>query len=134
MTSTQVFARSGIEVRQGPRGRGVFAARPFAKGEAVEVCPTVELPGSEANGTLADYVFDSGRGDSSVVLLLGYGMLYNHSYDPNLDYEQEGTAAVAFVATRDIAPGEELTITYGEEWWVARGIEPVDDAAPPSRG
>ena len=122
--AARVFAHSGLEVRVGRRGRGVFAAREFAEDEVVEVCPTVELPRREAKGVLADYVFDSTSGDSTVVVVLGYGMLYNHSEAPNVEYDQED-GVVTFYAARDIAPGEELTITYGSEWWRTRGTEPL---------
>jgi hypothetical protein len=102
--------------------RGAFAA-----GEEVEICPSVELPRDETRGgVLADYVFDSERGHDAVVLVLGYGMLYNHAEDPNLEYEQDAAGVVTFFAVRSIAPGEELTITYGRDWWAARGSEPVD--------
>jgi hypothetical protein len=121
---TRALAHPALEVRDGRLGRGVFAARAFADDEQVEVCPTVELPRSEAKGVLANYVFDSERGRDAVVLVLGYGMLYNHSEDPNLEYEQEG-GVVTFFAARAIAPGEELTITYGREWWTTRGLEPL---------
>jgi uncharacterized protein len=123
----RVFAHSGLEVRDGRRGRGVVATRAFAADEEVEVCPTVEVPRRETKGVLADYVFDSERGQNKVVLVLGYGMLYNHSDDPNLEYEQDDDGVVTFFAARAIAPGEELTISYGRDWWTARGIEPVDD-------
>jgi SET domain-containing protein len=124
---TRVFAHSGIEVRKGRRGRGVFAARAFAAGEAVEICPSVELPRAETTGgVLADYVFDSERTRDAVVVVLGYGMLYNHAEDPNLEYEQDDAGVVTFFAVRSIAPGEELTITYGHDWWATRGSEPVD--------
>ena len=126
MTSTRVFAHSDLEVREGPRGRGVFAMRQFASGEAVEVCPTVEVAGSDASGVLADYVFESLNSSSRVVLVLGYGMLYNHSDDPNLEYDQDDAGVVTFYATRAIAPEEELTITYGDEWWEGRGRTPVE--------
>jgi uncharacterized protein len=120
-----VFAHSGLEVREGRRGRGVFATRAFAADEMVEVCPTVELRRSETKGVLADYVFESARGDDAVVLVLGYGMLYNHSEHPNLEYDQDDEGVVTFYATRAIAPGDELTITYGSDWWRTRSIEPV---------
>jgi len=123
--ATRVFAHSGLEVREGRRGRGVFATRAFAADEDVEICPTVELPRGETTGVLADYVFDSERGDDLVVLVLGYGMLYNHADDPNLEYEQDGAGVVTFSAARAIAPGEELTISYGDEWWSARGSAPI---------
>jgi SET domain-containing protein len=114
----------GIEVREGRHGRGVFATRAFKKGEKVESCPTLELPGEEVTGLLGDYVCASAEHEDDVVLLLGYGMLYNHSYDANCEYVQEAPRVITFVTTRDVEAGEELTIDYGEEWWSTRNREP----------
>jgi uncharacterized protein len=115
---------SGLEIKEGPHGRGVFATRAYAEGEAVEDCPTLELPDAEVVGNLADYVFNSGT-DGEVLLLLGFGMLYNHSAEPNVEYVQsEDPRTITFVATRGIEPGEELTISYGDQWWDTRGLEP----------
>ena len=93
----KIAARRGLVVREGPRGRGVFATRTFAEGETVEVCPTVEI--SEGGGDLADYLFES-TNEGMFLVVLGFGMLYNHSSEPNLDYYQENEAALAFVAQR----------------------------------
>ena len=100
----------------------MFANRTFAEGETVEVCPTVEI--SEGGGDLADYLFES-TNEGMFLVVLGFGMLYNHSSEPNLDYFQENEAALAFVAQRQIDKGEELTISYGDEWWSARGETPI---------
>lgn len=102
----------------------MFATRAFAKGDPVETCPTLELPGDEVVGRLGDYVFGSAEDENEVILLLGYGMLYNHSYDANLEYVQDGPRMITFVTLRDVEPGEELTIDYGEEWWSTRNLEP----------
>lgn len=118
----KIAARRGLVVREGPRGRGVFATRTFAEDETVEVCPTVEI--SEGGGDLADYLFES-TNEGMFLVVLGFGMLYNHSSEPNLDYYQENEAALAFVAQRQIDKGEELTISYGDEWWSARGETPI---------
>jgi uncharacterized protein len=115
---------AGLEIKEGRHGRGVFATRRFDKGEAVESCPTLELPGDEVVGHLNDYVFGSNAGDDEVLLLLGFGMLYNHSSEPNVEYVQQAPRVIQFVATRPIEPGDELTIDYGEEWWATRNREP----------
>jgi len=114
----------GLEIKEGRYGRGVFATRAFAKGDAVEHCPTLELPGDEVVGQLGDYVFGSNNGEDEVLLLLGYGMLYNHSDKPNCEYVQEEPRVITFVTIRPVKAGDELTIDYGEEWWSTRNREP----------
>jgi hypothetical protein len=114
----------GLEIKEGRYGRGVFAARAFATGDAVEHCPTLELPGDEVVGQLGDYVFGSNEGEEEVLLLLGYGMLYNHSDEPNCVYVQEEPRVITFVTIRPVKAGDELTIDYGEEWWSTRNREP----------
>ena len=115
---------AGLEIKEGRYGRGVFATRHFDTGEDVECCPTLELPGDQVVGRLGDYVFGSNEGEDEVLLLLGFGMLYNHSYEANLEYIQDGPRVITFVTLRDVEAGEELTIDYGEEWWSTRNLEP----------
>ena len=118
----KIAGRKGLAVREGPRGRGVFATRVFDDGETVEVCPTVEI--SQGGGDLADYLFES-TNEGHFLVVLGFGMLYNHAAEPNLDYYQEESGTLEFVALRRIERGEELTISYGDEGWEARGETPI---------
>jgi len=62
----------------------------------------------------------------------------NHSPDPNmrvksLAYAFGGEPRVWFVATRDIAPGEELAFDYGDDYWFDDD-DIVDDAAAEAAG
>jgi len=105
-----------IEVRTiRGKGRGVFARRGIRAGELIERVPVVVLDANELrNGEgwtgLASYCFlwDTGR----YALALGYGSLYNHSYQPNARYDDAGRMTKVFTALRDIAPGEEITVNY----------------------
>jgi hypothetical protein len=126
MSGTRVVAktRSGLEVKRGRNGRGVFATRRFIKGQLVERCPTVEVDDSEVTGRLGDYVYTSVN-EGDVLLVLGYGMLYNHSGNPNVEYAQDEPSLISFWAARTVTPGEELTIDYGARWWKTRGLEPA---------
>jgi hypothetical protein len=111
---------SDIEVGEGRLGRGVFATRAFAEGDTIEICPTLEVSDEDVSGTLGDYVFNSNDDEHVVILMLGYGMLYNHSFEANAEYVEHGPGEIAFVALRDIEPGDEITIDYGDEWWDTR--------------
>jgi hypothetical protein len=113
----------GIGFRRGRRGRGVFALRDFREGEIVEICPTVVVADEDVEGVARHYVF-SARQPGKLLLVLGYGMLYNHSAEPNLFHRSGGRLLIEFVALRDIAAGEELTHNYGQEYWDDRPIRP----------
>lgn len=96
------------------RGRGVFAAEPIPEGTEFERVPVLVLPIDEVEASdLADYAFLWGK--STVAIALGYGSLYNHSYEPNARYEDAGVRTKVFIALRDIEPGEEITINYNGE-------------------
>jgi SET domain-containing protein len=105
-----------IEVKWvGRKGRGVFARRRIAKDTIIERVPVVALPvqevfGATAKSTLSEYVFRWREGE--VAIALGYGSLYNHSYEPNARFYSEGRLTQVFSALRDIDAGEEITINY----------------------
>ncbi len=65
--------------------------------------------------TLADYAFEYGVNHTAI--LLGYGMLFNHSYTPNATYEINfDNHTFDFYAYTDIQAGEEILINYnGDE-------------------
>ena len=123
-----------VAVRAVPRkGLGVVALRPITAGELVECCPVLLLtpaPRLDANWrrlhrvmletVFTDYIFDWGRGRGAVAL--GYGGLYNHSSHPNARTVRHlRERRMSIVALRDIAAGEEITISYNQVWF-----EPVE--------
>lgn len=131
-----------VEIRETgtPRGRGVFAARDFRKGEVVETSAVVVLafPFEQLPLPLQRMVFAWPGADErpcANAIALGYGSLYNGANPANLRYERDTEhARIRFVAIRDIAGGEELTINYstsdgspGSEhdgWFTDHGIAP----------
>ena len=116
MSFTQTNA---IEVKQiKGKGRGVFARRLIHDGEVIERVPVLVLPVGEtrtATGPtrMSGYCFEWGRG--TVAVALGYGSLYNHSYEPNARYDDQSGQIKVFQAIRDIAPGEEIMVNYNGE-------------------
>ena len=113
-------ARPDLRVRKvRGMGRGVFAGRPFRKGEVIEVCPVVPLPRSQVRKCEGDaldlYIFEWPRRGFPAAVVLGYGSLYNHSADANATFTPRPAAdAMVFRAARPIAPGEQIFIDY--EW------------------
>ena len=105
--------KPGLVIRSGPFGRGVYAGRPYRKGAIVERAEIIRVPKREIKSphVLSFYVFAWDHDSSAVAL--GIGSLYNHSHTPNLDaYAAPDSSRIAFVATRSIRAGEELTIAY----------------------
>ena len=122
------------------KGRGAFAARAHRAGEIVEACPVVLFTGAFGSvpeevrkllfnwGVLADTAHTH-------CLALGYGSMYNHENPANMRYEADAVAGVLrFIAVRDIAANEELTVNYnavgggaeseGDTWFTRMGVTP----------
>ncbi len=120
MAATEIMPPTSIRIGDTEHGRGVIAAAEIGKDETIEVCPILELAEGETSGLLNDYTVSLGDDDAGVALLLGYGSLYNHSDEPNAEYIATDDDAYSFVALREIGVGEQITISYGEEWWMTR--------------
>ncbi|NTW84006.1 MAG: SET domain-containing protein [Chlorobiaceae bacterium] len=103
-------------------GRGAFAIRNISEGTIIERCPAIEVTDKDIGGELLNYVF-YGKYESSRLVAMGYGMLFNHSPEPNVGYYREetklGTELVLY-ALCDIKGGEEMFYNYGEDWWKTR--------------
>lgn len=123
-----VFQQSDlIEVRRdaskGLGGRGVFARRPIRAGTIIERVPVLLIPREqvfdESNVARRDcrlswYVYEwaEGGGEEYVAVALGYGSLYNHSYQSNAVYRPGPPDTLEFVALRAIEANEEVTVNY----------------------
>ncbi len=126
-TDAVYVARSRID------GVGVFAARAFDAGDLLECCPVIVCPPPDealVEQTSLRGLYFTWK-DDAIALALGFGSLYNHSWQPNAAYEHDyRRRLVVYRAVRPIAPGDEVTINYtgepegrGELWF---------DAPPPS--
>ena len=108
-----------IEVKQAKgKGLGVFARRLIHDGDVIERVPVLVMPAGDTKNAagqtrMSVYCFEWGPG--TVAVALGYGSLYNHSYQPNARYDDEGAQSKIFSAIRDIAPGEEIVVNYNGE-------------------
>jgi len=109
-----------LEVRKSLiHGKGVFATEDIQQGELLETCPYVILPikKGELSDLFADYRFTwpNNTDWKYLVLPLGYGCIYNHSFDNNAHFiSNEETDMFEFYARRDIRKGEEILTYYGD--------------------
>jgi len=119
-------------------GRGVFSSKSIKKGELIEEAHMILLNNykwEECDEELARYVlpwaelrpdwkdFCDEQGGilqihaSRPVAVLGFGMIYNHSPDNNINYKVDKSEFMcSYRSNRDITEGEELTINYGDEY------------------
>lgn len=109
---------------EGEFNRGVFATRNIKKGELIHEAPVIPYLNEEheyiEKTILADYVYEYGINHTAIIL--GYGMLFNHSYEPNATYDINfPNHTFDYYAYKDIKAGEEILINYNGE---------VDDMTP----
>lgn len=102
-------------ISDGEFNRGVFATQDIKKGELFHEAPVIAYPNEQhehiEKTLLADYAFEYGINHTAI--LLGYGMLFNHSYKPNATYEINfENHTFDFFAYTDIKAGEEILINY----------------------
>jgi len=123
------------------KGRGCFAEKDFEAGELVEAAPVVLQQANFAAlpPEIKTYVFHWGALcgiGRAYALALGYGGLYNHDNPANMRYEADpANLVLRFLATRNIAAGEELTINYNNpsgtqngsdrDWFAQMKVKPI---------
>lgn len=104
-------------------GHGVFALAPIAADETIELCTYLVIDDDDLQDAnrLNDYLFNSPGAEGDYLLMMGHGMLYNHSDESNASWEiHDDNRFVRFYATKDIAAGEEIVHDYGSEYWETR--------------
>src|SRR3990167_510535 len=116
---TKLFQNKLIVKKSSMHGYGVFAGKTIKKGEKIEECYI--LLSKKGDRALDDFYFDA-RG--KYALLTGFGSIYNHSDEPNADYVIKYKDRLATIkAKKIIRKGEEILVSYGEEWFSSRGLK-----------
>lgn len=109
-----------IAVKKSKRhGFGIFAEKSIKKGEKIEECYFILSRGKDRD--LENFYFVAGR---KYAVVLGYGSIYNHSDEPNADYTLNVSKRIATIkASKNIKKGEEILISYGEDWFKSRNLK-----------
>jgi len=100
-------------VTLGELGRQGDCLARIRKGAVIERVPVLLVPiaiiGGRKTPELDGYFYEWNA--KYVAITLGYGSIYNHSYEPNARYVY-GPNQMTYRALRDIAAGEEITVNY----------------------
>lgn len=115
-------------------GYGVYTYEPIPAGTEIEISPVFLYPQDLLN-TVIYMAQSEGVKDSDIGLdqyavdwidvdemqktavLLGYLSIYNHSSNNNAEFFTDYTdRLVGIKTTRDIAVGEQITVSYGPHW------------------
>jgi hypothetical protein len=109
-----------IEVRRTKsKGRGVFALKDFKKGEIIEKCPIINITPEErkhCEKTILNFYIYPWRSTRSGSVVLGYGSIYNHSFNPNADWKQNFKEEnMIYRALKEIKKEEEILVNYNGE-------------------
>lgn len=102
-------------------GRGVFARTALKPDTLIEIAPVIVMSKKDRSlldqTVLHDYIFEWGNKSRQCCMALGYVALYNHSYQPNCEYEMNFKAQIITIKTvRNIEAGDELFINYNGDW------------------
>lgn len=96
-------------------GYGVFAKVKIKRNMVIEICPAVLMPIKEfefiKHTKLFYYFFEYSR--KEIMLVLGYGSLYNHSFEPSARYYYDyKKRTFRVIAIKNIEQDEEITFNY----------------------
>jgi len=118
---SRASASAVVRIGRSSTGLGLFAAKPIAKRAYIVTyrgkrIPTPEAHRREREGK-AKYMFElNARWTIDGASRRNLGRYINHACRPNCEAVLR-KGQLIFVALRDIAPGEEITLDYGKEYF-----------------
>jgi uncharacterized protein len=119
--SSRTTSSGSVRIGRSPTGLGLFAAKPLAKRAYIVTyrgrrIPTKEAHRREREGK-AKYMFElNGRWTIDGSSRRNLGRYINHACRPNCEAVLR-KGALIFVALREIAPGDEITLDYGKDYF-----------------
>ena len=105
------------------KGMGVFALSEINKGDLIEECHIYFLKQNDSMKNHA-YGFPKGSSYKKLFIPFGFGPIYNHADDNNVDWECDSTV-MRYFATRNIDAHEECCVKYHQRYWSKRSTEKI---------
>ncbi len=125
---TNLFILDSLYVKQSNLniGYGVFTSSFIPKNTVIEHSYGLILKPIDRKGIIANYDFYIDEKTS--ILGLGYISIYNHSNNPNLEYDIDiNKQTITLKTTKNVYPNQELFVSYcdDDEWFVTRNITQI---------
>lgn len=116
MSEKKPVCPEGLRVGKSSAGLGLFATRPFKKGERIIEYFGREISKAEEYTSKSKYLFEvNSRKTIDGTTRENFARYINHSHRPNCE-PNIVRGKVWIDAIKAIKPGEELTYDYGEEY------------------
>jgi SET domain-containing protein len=130
-----LFRHPNLVVAPCKFGHGVFATGNIPADTTVEECHHLRIKEKDCSGILNDYVYylepddkDTKKDGEYYSLPLGWGSIYNHANNHNIEYWHDTERdLIIFYTITDVSAGEQLFINYGKDWWETRELTPEND-------
>ena len=102
-------------------GAGVFTTADIENGSLIETCYCLVISNWTITHPAIDYLYNIPQ-ENKQLLAFGYGSIYNHDDQPNMicKPDPKNKKLLKFYAIRDIKSNEELRVSYGAKYWLAR--------------
>lgn len=115
--TTKEYIIPYITIKNSPiGGRGVFAKQSYKKGDVIEICPCIRQHHKYSLGKIYDYTFNYNDSNDDLIAF-GYGSLYNHTDNPNAEWNILNEHQMEIIAIKDISVDEEIYISYGDNYF-----------------
>jgi len=132
LSSQPLFRHPDTVVAPCKFGHGVFATENIPADTTIEECHYLRIRKEDCSGILDDYVYSMDSEDEDSIeasefysFPLGWGSIFNHSDEHNIEYWHDiERDLIIFYTIKDVASGEQLFINYGDDWWETRECKP----------
>lgn len=122
-----ILMRPQVQIQKSSlHGYGVFACKDFVADYVIEECYALIIQSDDVE-LLKDFTFAWPAGPKNTfALALGYGSMYNHSENPNAEFDYDiSNQLILIKAMKPIKEDEEIFISYGDDWFSKRENEPT---------
>lgn len=103
-------------------GYGVFTSQFIPRDSIVEIARTLPINSQARKACKLLQLYDYNIDDKTTCISLGYGSMYNHNTDHNIDYFYT-VDKMFYITNRDVLPDSELYVNYGPYYFKQNNVK-----------